>query len=489
MSEDRIDILHTSFNRSIIVTSVDDSISANAGVLLLREADHKLRITEDLADKLYDPRLQSHIRYSYAELLRARLFGFACGYSRQDDADELAHDPAFRAAVWNRAGDNVTAERLASQSGHSRLIDCLVDGDNLKVLCDYLAEPVIRHRQVRTDHKIKSATADIDGFPVTVYGNQEGAAYNGYYLRKVYSPLAAHLSASGDLDDPRASSGFINAKLRNGDAAPAEGALAFMLETYAKAMTFCEHVDLRADAAFAIGEIMDELADRDIHFTMRLRDNPTLKRIAAANVLRPSGRPPADGYEWAVDLGPYQASTWRHAQRLILVIVDQPDQTGHLQLFPHYFFLVTNWTESERSANDLLEHYRRRGTFEDRFGELNQSLHTRLSQPKFAENEATLLLSLLAYNLAETLRRETESVTGSGWDLSRFQRTVLQTGARLVKGGGRVRFLLMRPFARIWTMLAKRLSHWGDQLARPVKRGIPLPPPPAHAFLTYTPRL
>lgn len=88
-------------------------------------------------------------------------------------------------------------------------------------------------------------------------------------------------------------------------------------------------------------------------------------------------------------------------------------------------------------------------------------MHTRLSQPKFAENEATLLLSLLAYNLAETLRRETESVTGSGWDLSRFQRTVLQTGARLVKGGGRVRFLLMRPFARIWTMLAKRLSQLG----------------------------
>jgi len=58
MSEDRIDILHASFNRSIIVTSVDDSLSANAGALLLRETDHKRRITENLADKLYDPHLQ-----------------------------------------------------------------------------------------------------------------------------------------------------------------------------------------------------------------------------------------------------------------------------------------------------------------------------------------------------------------------------------------------------------------------------------------------
>ena len=200
----------------------------------MHEADHKLRITEDLAEKLYDSRLQSHVRYSYAELVRTRLYACACGYSRQDDADELAHDPTFRAAVWNRAGDNVTAERLASQSAHSRMIDRLVDGDNFEVLRGYRAEPVIRHRQVRTGHKIKSATADIDGFPVTVYGNQEGAAYNGYYLRKVYSPLAAHLSAAGDLDDLRASSGFIHAKLRKGDAAPAEGALAFMLKTCAK---------------------------------------------------------------------------------------------------------------------------------------------------------------------------------------------------------------------------------------------------------------
>ena len=489
MSEDRIDILHATFNRSVIVTSIDDSISANAGVLLLREADHKLRITADLAEKLHDPRLQSHVRYPHVELLRERLYAFACGYSKQDDADELAHDPAFRAAVWDRAGDSVATERLASQSGHSRLIDRLVDGDNLEVLRDYLAEPVIRHRQVRTDHKLKSATVDVDGLPVTVYGEQEGSAYNGYYQRKVYSPLAAHISVAGDLDDPRASSGFIYAMLRKGDAAPAEGALKFMLESHAKAMAFCEHVDLRADAAFAIGEIMDELTDRDIHFTMRLGENPVLKRIAAENVFRPSGRPPAGGYEWPIDLGPYQASTWRHAQRLILVIVDQPDKAGYLPLFPNYFFLVTNWPEEQRSAYDLLEHYRRRGTFEDRFGELNQSLHTRLSQPKFAENEATFLLSLLAYNLAETLRRETESVTGSGWDFGRFQRTVLQTSARLVKGGGRLRFLLMRSFARIWTMLAKRITYWRDQLARPVKRGLPLPPPPSHAFLIYTPRL
>ncbi len=59
-----------------------------------------------------------------------------------------------------------------------------------------------------------------------------------------------------------------------------------------------------------------------------------------------------------IDLGPYRAQPWRHAQRLILVIVDRPDpQSGQLQLEPDYFFLVTNWREVERTGQQVLEHY------------------------------------------------------------------------------------------------------------------------------------
>jgi hypothetical protein len=31
----------------------------------------------------------------------------AMGFSAQDDVDRLAHDPAFRIAIWNRSGDGV----------------------------------------------------------------------------------------------------------------------------------------------------------------------------------------------------------------------------------------------------------------------------------------------------------------------------------------------------------------------------------------------
>lgn len=489
MSEDKSTLFRPDFNRSISVEAVDDSLSANAGAMLLREADHKLAVTEDLGAALCDPRDPNCIRYSTAELLRERLYAFACGYAHQDDADELAHDPAFRAAVWNRAGEAVVQERLGSQSGQSRLLDRLAMPENLETLRRFVGEPVLRHRRVRSDRKVKSATLDIDPFPVTVHGEQEGAAHNGYYGRKVYTPIAAHVSAAGDPDDPRGVSGFLHARLRRGDAAPAAGGLDFMLEAQARASAFCEHVDIRADAAFAHGEILDELTERKIRFVMRIGENAALQAIAAAHASRPAHRPPSFGCEWAFDVGPYRAASWKHAQRLVLVLVDVPGPDGQRKLIPDHFFLVTNWPKPQRDAWDLLAHYRGRGTFEDRFGELNQRLRPRLSSPTFAENEATLLLSFLGYNLAETLRRETELATGSGWDLGRFQRTVLHVGARLAKGSHRLRFLVMRPFARIWKTVADRVARWGDLLARPIPRGRPLVPPPTHAWLSYHPRL
>ncbi len=44
------------------------------------------------------------MRYSVAELLRARVFAMAIGASAQDDLDRLAHAPTFWAAVWDRRG-------------------------------------------------------------------------------------------------------------------------------------------------------------------------------------------------------------------------------------------------------------------------------------------------------------------------------------------------------------------------------------------------
>ena len=60
-----------------------------------------------------------------------------------------------------------------------------------------------------------------------------------------------------------------------------------------------------------------------------------LDRLAGPHLKRPVGRPPKEGYEDVIELGFYQARSWRHPQRVLLVIIDTPDpKTGQLNLLP-----------------------------------------------------------------------------------------------------------------------------------------------------------
>ena len=482
------------FNRAVKVRNRDERITSNAGALLLREEDHRLGITADLAASLHDPRRQDRIRYRIVELLRERIYAMALGYKAQDDLDILAHDPAMKASVWDRPGDRVTEERLASQPTHSRLLDIMTAyKSNLESLRESLAISILRHqRAAGKDRAVRNGTIDIDGFPIEVFGKQEGADYNGYHGKHEYYPFLASFSAGGDYDHPRLGDGFIHAMLRKGNAAGAEGALRFILKARKKAASLARTIDIRFDAAFTIGNIMDPLTDRGIPFLGRLRKNPVLERIAAAYLHRPIGRPPKEGYEFVVELGWHKAESWRHAQRVILVVVDRPEASGQLQLIPKYFFLVTNQSEKAKAAKELLDHYRQRGTFEDRIGEFNKAISVNLSQASFAENEAVLLLALLAFNLLAILRGEMESTSPNGWDLSRLQRTLLKAGARVVKGGRRIWFDVAAAVAPFWERLARRMRRWRwpgrwKLPLQPKSRGYI--PPPAHAHLSLVLRL
>jgi hypothetical protein len=82
-------------------------MTSNAGVLLLREANSRLGLTSSIASKMVDTRNARAIRYQLGDLLRERIYAMAMGFSAQDDVDRLAHDPAFRIAIWNRSGDGV----------------------------------------------------------------------------------------------------------------------------------------------------------------------------------------------------------------------------------------------------------------------------------------------------------------------------------------------------------------------------------------------
>lgn len=491
-------LFEPSFNRAVKVDATDERITSDAGALLVREADHRLGLIEHLASQLVDPRDPTKIRYTLTELLRERLYAMALGYSAQDDADRLAHDPAMKLAAWDRPGDAPLEERLASQPTQSRLVDTLTrHKPNRYALRDSLAECCARHlRATGGDHAARRITLDVDGFPIQVHGQQPGAAYNGYYRETIYHVQVASYSVAGDYDSfqagHRLGNGFVHAMLREGTAHAGQGMLRFLQETVRLARPLGYQLDFRFDAGLVEGRTLDWLTAEKHRFIGRIKRNAVLDRLAEPHLYRPVGRPPKNGYQKIIELGPYRAESWKFAQRLVLVVIDEPDASGQLCLLPQHFFLIVGWSVEEMTAEEALEHYRRRGTFEDRLGEFRDAIDPHLSYSDFHENETELRLALLAFNLASVLRIEYEDAAGSCFDLARFQRDVLKAGARVVTHARRVIVhvaSVVRPF---WRVLVGCLRRWTLPSRFPAPRGPRArawTPPPRHAFLTEVRRL
>ena len=104
-----------SFNKTIRIDFRGAKISSDAGVLMLREIDERFNITAPLGDRLDDPRRASHLRHTYVDLTRQRVYQMAAGYEDCNDANHLRIDSALRLALGK------DEDYAASQSMLSRL--------------------------------------------------------------------------------------------------------------------------------------------------------------------------------------------------------------------------------------------------------------------------------------------------------------------------------------------------------------------------------
>jgi hypothetical protein len=224
-------------------------------------------------------------------------------------------------AAWDRPGENVLDERLASQPTQSRLIDWLAAlPQNIEALRHALGD--WPHRHLRGTGKangrgVMRMTIDIDSFPMTVCGEQQGAAYNGYYRETVYHPLVASFAVHGDYDSTRGGhrlvNGFLHAILRQGQVHTAQGSRRFMRHVVEHARRMARSFDLRLDAGFTIGVVMDMLTDENVRFCGRLRNISALDRLAEPHLSRPVGRPPSEGYQKVIELGRRHVDGWKHS--------------------------------------------------------------------------------------------------------------------------------------------------------------------------------
>lgn len=459
------------FNGSTRVEARPERLTSDAGAVLLRSLLDRLGFASLVRRHLHDLRDAARVTHDFLELMHTQVLLLAQGWTDQRDADLLRADPALRLAVSLRRGTvPVTggapgaASGLASQPTLSRLLAMLAGLGNRLGLAALLLAGAQRRRG-RAAPRLAEVTLDLDSLPVPVHGAQPGSAWNGHYGYRCYHPLVLRW----ELGD------FLAAQLREGNAHTADGALAFVIPAVLWAKTQAERVWLRMDAGFPENELLATLEDEGVRYVARLRGNSRLERLAAPYLKRPAGHPPVEGRVWTHELG-YAAARWDRQRRVVLVVLERPDEQG--ELFLDHFFLLTNADAVEVDGRALLERYRARGEAEREFGDWKSSLALALSsapRPKrhyrgqavttpepetdsFGANEARLLLSLLAANLlragAELVSRGERQVMTR----QRFRQLVLKAAGRVLLHGRRLTLVIEAARAPVWQRFWRELN-------------------------------
>ncbi len=482
MGESQCSLFQPDFNRSVRVEARPERLSADAGALLLRELLDRSRLSRLLEHELVDLRTPERITHRLPELVRTQLLLDAQGYPDQNDATLLRQDPLLRLSVSERRGLSPLegGRGLASQPTLSRLLEMLSAPENQVGLERVLLQS---SRCLAPGGRRQAITLDLDSLPLEVHGHQPGSAYNGHYRVRCFHPLLLRESEGC----------FLAARLREGNAHTAEGALDFALPGIREAAERAACVWLRIDAGFPAEGFLAALeALPRVRYVARLKTNAALERLAAPLLRRPPGRPPVEGRQWLHELS-YRAKSWSRARRVVLVVLERPGEQQHL--FLDHFFLVTNAAPQELPPGGLLAHYRERGSAEKDFGAWQQALTPHLSsspRPKrhyrgrrirteyeepdsFRINEARLRLSLLAANLLWAASRLLERQHQRQLSRECFRALVLKVAARVLVSGRRIRVGIDAARAGLGSALWQELQRLYPSRGSPPHRTLPHP--------------
>jgi len=477
---ERLSQYQVGFNKSVRLEARPERITSEAGALLTREVLEGLGILRFLGEHLEDTRNPRLITHPLVEMVATSLLLMCQGWRDQDDADALRHDGALRLAVSTRLGVAALQAReqqdcqrddaakpcgLASQPTLSRMVKMLSTQRNQRVLKDALVRMAgERIRREQGGRRMQHMTIDVDSLPIPVGGHQSGSEYNGHYRERIFHPIVASVAETGDI---------LDAELRPGNVHTALGASDFIFAVVDKAeQHICQVASVRMDAGFPGEQLLSGLEGRSIHYVARIKNNGKLGRMAEPHLEHAVLEMSCETSGTRMYECEYRASSWSRARRVVLVVQKRADE-----LLTHHFWLVTSWSRTEYPPEDLLRHYRERGTAEGVMGELMNVLNPALSstaRPKshyrdqvpqkrylpgdcFAQNQVLMLLNLLAYETIHTLRQTMQKATRTGWSIKRTQERVLRVAARIVLHARRAVVVIEQRAADCWSPLLRHL--------------------------------
>ena len=163
--------------RKVVADFGGGEITSDAGVLLLSQADRRLRLTERIASRLIDSRCKAKCDHSIQDMLQQRVYALAQGYEDLNDHITMRKDTALQTAVGRDTA-------LASDSTLCRF-ENQATGHSCWQISQELVEVFIESHQQPPEELI----LDFDCTDDPVHGEQIGRFFHGYYNSYCFLPL------------------------------------------------------------------------------------------------------------------------------------------------------------------------------------------------------------------------------------------------------------------------------------------------------------
>jgi hypothetical protein len=413
------------------------TLTSDAGGLLLREVERRIRLIEALAACLTDPRDPARITHDLRAMLAQRIYGLALGYEDLNDHTALRTDPLF-AVLANQRPD--PEQPLASAPTLCRL-ENRVSRASLARMSAVLVEQFIASFATPPEELI----LDFDATDDPVHGTQEARFFHGYYDHYCFLPLYVFCGSQ-----------LLVAYLRpsNIDASLHTRPILKLLVRRLRQAWPGVRIILRGDSGFCRWKLMRWCEQNGVFYVLGLARNSVLEGLAAPFMAA------AQTQFWATEAKVrnfhelrYAAKTWDCPRRVIV-------KAEHLPEGPNVRFVVTNLTRLG-PARVYDELYVARGDMENRIKEQQLALFAdRTSCHAFLANQFRVLLSAAAYVLVETLRRT--ALVGTELEPAQagtIRLKLFKIAARVVTSVRRVVFHLSSayPLAPLFTRLLARL--------------------------------
>ena len=392
------------------------SITSDGGLLLVREFDEQVGLSQSFSKLIHDPRDPRFILHEQLALIRQRLYQIIAGYEDANDATLLRKDPLFK-AIAGRCPEDLD---LGSQPTFSRLENRIHSG-TLAELNDEMVRTFIRSRK----EPLEEITLDIDPSEARTYGQQELTFFNGHYDSYMYFPQFVCDAKSRFL---------LAAVLRPGKVSAADGALLLLARVVQllRAQWPKIKIYVRADSNFAEPHLLNWLEEEGIPYTVGIGQNKVLRAHSAEFVKSVEARFEATQQsQRSFSSISYQTQkTWIHARRVVVKV-----EVTKLGTNVRYV-VVTKGGRSQA----LYEWYTERGgTIEDVIEQLKNGYEAdRMSCHRFEANAFRLVLHSAAYNLMLLFREHVEIPELANADIQTIRIKLIKVGARIERTARRI---------------------------------------------------